>query len=68
MRNVPHDRNDVSEETWHEIYERAIERTYQMSFTEFEKRTGGDDALLLGRIQDRVAEAMANDFIYEGEW
>ncbi len=65
MRNVV---NTVSDEAWHEVYERAIERTYTMSYTEFEQYVTGDDALLLGAIQDRVADAMTDSFIHTGEW
>lgn len=65
MRNVV---NTVSDEAWSEIYERAIERTYQMSYVEFEHQVSGDDVMLLGRIQDRVAEAMTESFINTGEW
>ena len=65
MRNVV---NTVSDEAWHEIYERAIERTYQMSYVEFEHRMEGDDITLLAKIQNRVAEAMTESFINTGEW
>lgn len=65
MRNVV---NTVSDEAWHEVYERAIERTYKMSYTEFEQYVTGDDAMLLSAIQDRVADAMADSFIHTGEW
>lgn len=65
IRNV---RNTISDEAWHEVYERAIERTYQMSYTEFEQYVSGDDAMMLGAIQDRVADAMTESFIMTGEW
>lgn len=58
----------VSDEAFCEVYERAIERTYQMSYTEFEQNTGGNDVVLIAEIQDRVAEAMAERFIETGEW
>ena len=65
IRNV---RNTVSDETWHEVYERAILQIEKMSYTEFEQYMNGDDALMLGAIQDRVADAMTESFIMTGEW
>ena len=65
MRNVV---NEVSDEAFTEVYERALERVEKMSYLEFAKQTNLEDFRALTHIEDRVAEAMAEDFIRTGEW
>lgn len=65
MRNVV---NSVSEEAFTEVYERACERIEKMSYLEFAKQTSLEDYRALMHIEDRVANAMAEDFIRTGEW
>ena len=65
MRNVV---NKVSDEAFTEVYERALERVEKMSYLEFAKQTNLEDFRALTHIEDRVAEAMAEDFIRTGEW
>ena len=65
IRNVV---NDVSDEAWAEVYERALERIDKMSYLEFFQNVSGSDQELLDGIVDRVAEAMTEDFIQTGEW
>jgi len=65
MRNVV---NKTSEEAFTEVYERALERVEKMSYLEFAKQTSLEDFRALTHIEDRVAEAMAEDFIRTGEW
>jgi len=65
MRNVV---NKTSEEAFTEVYERALERVEKMSYLEFAKQTSLEDFRALTHIEDRVAEAMAEDFIQTGEW
>ena len=65
MRNVV---NNVSEEAFTEVYERALERIEKMSYLEFAKQTCLEDFRALTHMEDRVATAMAEDFIRTGEW
>lgn len=65
MRNVV---NSTSEEAFNEVYERAIERIQKMSYIEFVGMTGTNDYKLLTQIEERIAEAMAEDYIRTGEW
>ena len=65
MRNVV---NETSEEAFTEVYERALERVAKMSYLEFSKQTSLEDFRALTNIEDRVATAMAEDFIRTGEW
>lgn len=65
MRNVV---NSVSEEAFTEVYERACERIEKMSYLEFAKQTSLEDYRALMHIEDRVANAMAEDFIRTGGW
>ena len=65
MRNVV---NKTSDEAFTEVYERALERIEKMSYLEFAKQTNLEDFRALTHIEDRVAEAMAEDFIRTGEW
>lgn len=65
MRNVV---NKTSEEAFTEVYERALERVEKMSYLEFAKQTSLEDYRALTHIEDRVATAMAEDFIQTGEW
>ena len=58
----------VSEEVWYEVFERALLRIEKMSYPEFEQRVFRNDIQLLAEIQSRVAEAMTEQFINEGEW
>lgn len=65
MRNVV---NSTSEEAFSEVYERALERIQKMSYIEFVGMTGTTDYKLLTQIEERIAEAMAEDYIRTGEW
>jgi hypothetical protein len=65
MRNVV---NVTSEEAFNEVYERALERIQKMSYIEFVGMTGTSDYKLLMQIEERIAEAMAEDYIKTGEW
>ena len=65
IRNVV---NNVSEEAFTEVYERALERIEKMSYLEFAKQTSLEDFRALTHIEDRIATAMAEDFIRTGEW
>lgn len=65
MRNVV---NVTSEEEFAAVYERALERIEKMSYVEFVGMTGATDYKLLMQIEDRIAEAMAEDYIKTGEW
>lgn len=65
MRNVV---NSTSEEAFTEVYERACERIEKMSYLEFAKQTSLEDYRTLMHIEDRVANAMAEDFIRTGGW
>tara|TARA_R100001198_G_C5172823_1_gene172866 strand:- start:98 stop:298 length:201 start_codon:yes stop_codon:yes gene_type:complete len=65
IRNVV---NSVSEEAFTEVYERALERIEKMSYLEFAKQTSLEDFRALTHIEDRIATAMAEDFIRTGEW
>jgi hypothetical protein len=65
MRNVV---NSTSEEAFNEVYERALERIQKMSYIEFVGMTGTSDYKLLMQIEERIAEAMAEDYIKTGEW
>jgi len=65
MRNVV---NSTSEEAFNEVYERALERIQKMSYIEFVGMTGTTDYKLLSQIEERIAEAMAEDYIRTGEW
>jgi len=65
MRNVV---NKTSEEAFTEVYERALERVEKMSYIEFVGMTGTADYKVLMQIEERIAEAMAEDFIQTGEW
>ena len=65
MRNVV---NETSEEAFTEVYERALDRVTKMSYLEFAKQTSLEDFRALTDIEDRVATAMAEDFIQTGEW
>ena len=65
MRNVV---NSTSDEAFAEVYERALERIEKMSYLEFAKETSLADYRTLTKIEDRVAEAMAEAFIQTGEW
>jgi len=60
--------NTVSEEAFAEVYERALERIEKMSYVEFVGMTGASDYKLITQIEDRIAEAMAEDYIKTGEW
>ena len=60
--------NSVSEEAFAEVYERAQERIEKMSYLEFAKQTNLEDYRALNHIEDRVATAMAEDYIKTGEW
>ena len=50
------------------MYERALERIEKMSYLEFAKQTNLEDYKTLMHIEDRIAEAMTEDFIQTGEW
>lgn len=65
MRNVV---NSTSEEAFSEVYERALERIQKMSYIEFVGMTGTTDYKLLTQIEERIAEAMAEDYIRTGKW
>ena len=65
IRNVV---NSTSEEAFTEVYERALERIEKMSYLEFAKQTSLEDYRALVHIEDRVANAMAEDFIQKGKW
>lgn len=65
MRNVV---NKTSDEAFTEVYERALERVEKMSYLEFAKQTSLEDFRALTHMEDRVATAMAEDFIRTGEW
>ena len=65
MRNVV---NSTSEEAFNEVYERALERIQKMSYIEFVGMTGTTDYKLLTQVEERIAEAMAEDYIRTGEW
>ena len=65
MRNVV---NSTSEEAFNEVYERALERIQKMSYIEFVGMTGTTDYKLLTQAEERIAEAMAEDYIRTGEW
>lgn len=65
IRNVV---NSTSEEAFTEVYERALERIEKMSYLEFAKQTSLEDYRALVHIEDRVANAMAENFIQTGEW
>ena len=60
--------NTVSDEAFAEVYERALERVEKMSYIEFVGMTGTTDYKLLMQIEERIAEAMAEDYIQTGEW
>ena len=65
IRNVV---NSTSEEAFNEVYERACERIEKMTYLEFAKQTSLEDYRALMHIEDRIANAMAEDFIRTGEW
>ena len=58
----------VSEETWYEVFERAVLRIEKMSYEEFANNTTAKDYKLLVEIERHVAERMTEDFIGTGEW
>lgn len=58
----------VSDEAFNELYESALERVEKMSYLEFMQHTNLEDYRALTHIEDRIAHAMAEEFIQTGEW
>ena len=58
----------VSDETWHEVFERAVLLIEKMGYAEFANNTHAKDYKQLVEIERHVAERMTEDFIRTGEW